>query len=280
MKRNPFIRAQKESPEVEEYNNRLSILDKIQTTTGTPYSRAGGTNSVTELHHVLYPGQKEGFFTNQENTSVFMFRGDLFTPEEIAYMQQDSTEDIIIVHPGMNYYFFDLIEGTMDLGYIVPDHMWVIYSYSENPTRGVIGSTKQLGNKTTWEQAQKMALTDPGIKVINPVTPSQLETLYNRSDLIETHYSIESPNGEPVLDENGRVVNIRDSIFMGLVYAGKNFFLNSANYGFKLTGGLVAYDGNIQITAKDCGFTYDTRYLSVFNTQGGIKIYTLYWVER
>lgn len=79
-----------------------------------------------------------------------------------------------------------------------------------------------------------------------------------------------------------------DSVFRGLVFACKNFNVDSENTAFKLEGGLVAYGGTpggdtdpetgiININADEVEFIYDTRYLSILQELGENKIETLYW---
>jgi hypothetical protein len=99
-----------------------------------------------------------------------------------------------------------------------------------------------------------------------------LQKTFDISEKVETKY-----------DFKGRPINIKDSIFRGLVYTCADFIVKTPNRSFILEGGLVAAGnksgtgGNIKIDAVDCRFTYDTRYLSLLSLAGTGKIKTLYW---
>lgn len=94
-----------------------------------------------------------------------------------------------------------------------------------------------------------------------------------------------------ILDEDGKKIKPKDSIFKGLIFACKNFLVNIPDDKFSLVGGLVAYGGipdasspslipgtgNIIINARDAKFTYDTKYLSILQSLGSSKVEKLYW---
>ncbi len=125
---------------------------------------------------------------------------------------------------------------------------------------------------------------------VNKHTDRQLEYLVNRNIQI-----VDPAASEPV--------NIKDSVFKGLVFSCKDFIVNSTDTGFRLEGGLVAYGGDpttvdsegkcstlyygennektgkIKIIAHDAQFIYDTKYLSIFQNSSNMAATPLYWAE-
>lgn len=88
---------------------------------------------------------------------------------------------------------------------------------------------------------------------------------------------------------NGVVVNPKDSIFRGLVFACGNFDVNTILHGFALEGGLVAYGGDpylksapsdsgkITIKAKFVDLKYNSEYLSMLHSAEDMEQTNLYW---
>jgi hypothetical protein len=101
----------------------------------------------------------------------------------------------------------------------------------------------------------------------------------NTTDLVET----------AIDTTTGKKIKIKDSVFRGLLFACKDFVVNTPNNSFKLIGGLVAYGGNpdagttdtisgrIQINSNDSTLTYDSKYLSLLRSLGTSNIDSLYW---
>jgi hypothetical protein len=224
------------TPEVEEYNTRLSVFQKLNT---------------------------DGEIIGGAQSNVFIFRSALFSENEMNLMQSDG------VIGEYNFFAMYDIEKNQYIGsFNVGENVQAILSspFSDTPNRGLIKYDGILaGFHPTWTQATAMSPD----RVVKIHTKSGLGDLFYRPEIVETKF-----------DDSGRRIKAKDSIFTGLVYAGKNFIANSPAYSFKLLGGLVAHGGNISITAKDCGLTYDTRYLNTSGVTEGINIKTLYWVER
>jgi hypothetical protein len=271
LKRDPFIRYGEDASEdirenIDEYNTRQSILNKIESVT-MPY-----------------------VYNSAVDVNIQLINADIFTKEELDMINKESDNSSFSLVPPGSYGYYNMDGSFFDSYRLDNTNGILFYCKEESPNRrimplkGTMGTSDEVvaeingdlvitPEDAVWLGTDNDAPFDEA-KEILPQTKSFVQSIFNRPDLIE------SPDGEPVYDENGRLVNIRDSIFRGLVYAGKTFNVSSPNYGFKLTGGLVAKDGSIQITAKDCGLTYDTRYLQLLNKQNNVKVNTLYWVER
>jgi hypothetical protein len=95
---------------------------------------------------------------------------------------------------------------------------------------------------------------------------------------------------ETQYDSQGKIIKLEDSVFKGLVFACRDFTVDTPGHRFSLEGALVALGGdfngnlhdskggNIYINSKDCELRYDSKYLSLL-THCGLNVMTLYWTE-
>jgi hypothetical protein len=268
-----------------------------------------GIAAVNEERVVAGKIANPAFSCNQLNLQPTNIAGKIYTYKGISYLDQSSfttaewnrikgmlndSTNAVLVGPGTGQEFYSLMykSGTSNI--------YTYYGFSLANGKESIVLTNSTFSDTLYvaKNASSYIANPPGTyltfnsaampagyikNIIDMITVKTNQTTYQDKFM----YDINAINAS---DPNtGRMINRKDSVFRGLIYACKNFKVASPDNAFKLEGALVAYGsdpdtgnsngsrGDITIEAKDITIMHDPKYINVLGTMGDCTVRTLYW---